>query len=142
MKYKNSFFVLVLASVFLISGHNTESTAQNNADNPSELIMRFNAEYNGSIGWGDVYKCRVNEVFKGGMEDSVINLYIIVNNYDSIFHRKPVQTGKKTVKTEFDLVAGFKEIENDKTYVNFKNAFIDNKKRTWEITYLKSADNQ
>lgn len=142
MKTKATFFVLVLISLFLISENNSELKAQNNPVDSSQLILRFTAKYTGSIGWGDVYKCNVDEVIKGNMNDSVIILYITVNNYDEIFFRKAVQEDKKAVKTEFRLLAGFKEIENDKPYVNFRNAFIDKSNRTWKITYLKSVDDK
>jgi len=139
---KATFLVLVITGIFLFSTISFDSEAQNNPADSSELLLRLTAKYTGSIGWSDVYKCNVDEVIKGNMTDSVIILYITVNNYDEIFFRKAVQEGKKAVKTEFRLLAGFKEIENDKPYVNFKNAFIDRNNRTWEITFMKSEDDE
>ena len=138
MMKRKTFIVLVFVSIFLICGNNSESKAQNYSADSSQLVLRLTAKYSGSIGWGDVYKCNVDEVVKGNIKDTVINLYITVNNFDEIFLRKAVQEGGKAVKTEFRLLAGFKEIENDKPYVNFKNAFIDKANNTWEITFMKS----
>ena len=141
MKYKRTFFSLVFASIYLISGCITKATAQDNTIDTAQLVLQFNAKYTGSIGWGDVYKCKVNKVYKGIQEDTLIFLYIIVNNYDSIFFEKISKQGKKRKNAEFQLIAFFKEIENDKPYVNFKNAFIDQKKRTWKLIDLKKYNN-
>ncbi len=141
MKYKITFFIFVLISIYLICGRNSKSTAQDKTIDTAQLIIRLNAKYTGSIGWGDVYKCKVNEIYKGNLEDTLIILYITVNNYVNILSGKLSQPEKKAADVEFQLIACFKEIENDKPYVNFKNAFIDQKKRTWELIDLKNENN-
>jgi hypothetical protein len=100
--------------------------------------MRFNATYTRSIGWGDVYKCKIKEVLKGNQEDSVVILYVAVNNFDSIFSMREVYSEKRKIIPVFKLKGAFKQVENDKPYVNFQNAFIDKKQRTWVLTELKS----
>ena len=131
----------MFASIYLISGCISKSTAQDKTIDTTQLVLRINAKYIGSIGWGNIYKCKVNEVYKGNLDDTLIFLYIIANNYDSIFFEKISQQGKKRANVEFQFLSCFKEIENDKPYVNFKNAFIDQKKRTWELINLKNDYN-
>ena len=113
-------------------------SAQDKTVDEPELILRLDAKYNGSIGWGDIYKCRVTEIKKGNLKDSVIYLYIVVNNYDSILSKTTSNAGLTTLDNDFNLVANFKIIENDLPYINFRNAFIDQNKRTWLLIDLKN----
>ncbi|MFH2141948.1 MAG: hypothetical protein ABIJ97_05970 [Bacteroidota bacterium] len=140
MKNKIVFFILLLVPIFLISGCKSRASAQDITNDSLQLILSLSAKYTGSIGWGDIYKCKVKEVKKGNIEDTTIFLYIIVNNYESIFSRGLAQPGKVSADMELQLIAHFNEIENDKPYVNFKNAFIDQKKRTWELVDLKNEN--
>jgi hypothetical protein len=133
MNYKKILFALLISISFFV----TTLKAQEKFIDIAMLEMRFNAAYTGSIGWGDVYKCEVKEVLKGNQEDSVVILYIAVNNFDSIFNMREVYSRKRKVIPVLQLRGTFKQVENDKPYVNFQNAFIDKKQRTWVLTELK-----
>jgi len=137
MKYKITFFALVFATICLTGSFSTKAVAQDKTIDMAQLVLRFDATYTGSIGWGDVYKCKVAEVIKGNLEDTVVILFITVNNCDSVFSRETPKTKKKSEIGSYKLKGWFRQIENDQPYVNFRNAFIDHKKRTWELFDLK-----
>jgi hypothetical protein len=98
--------------------------------NSSELFLSIKASYVIAHGWGHVYNCEILEVIQGQLNDSLIHLNIL--NYDSLTNEGLPKIGQTS-----NLVAHFKQIENDKPYVNFKDAFIDNSKRTWLLLQLK-----
>lgn len=137
MKHKIAFFAFVFVTIYLGASRSRTAVAQDKTIDTAQLVLRFDAIYTGSIGWGDVYKCKVTEVIRGNLEDTVVILFIAVNNYDSIFFREPSKSKKKSVIGAYKLKGRFRQIENDQPYVNFRNAFIDQKKRTWELFDLK-----
>jgi len=137
MKHKITLYTLVFVTICLTGGWRTKVVAQDKTIDTAQLVLRFDATYTGSIGWGDVYKCKVTEAIKGNLEDTVVILFITVNNYDSIFFRETPKTKKKSEIGSYKLKGWFRQIENDQPYVNFRNAFIDQKKRTWELFDLK-----
>ncbi|HNW89958.1 MAG TPA: hypothetical protein PKN48_09865 [Bacteroidales bacterium] len=136
MKFRIFFLTLVFLSTYLTGIFITQAWAQINPIDTTQLVLRFSAKYTGSIGWGDVYKCKIDQIDNGNLEDSVIILFINGNDYSNIFMRETPVKGKKTAISEYYLSGRFRQIENDQPYVNFKNAFIDNKKRTWELLDL------
>ncbi|HOY32691.1 MAG TPA: hypothetical protein PKW80_12505 [Bacteroidales bacterium] len=142
MKNKTAIFLLTFLAIFFTGGSVKKAMAEDEIIDTSQLVIRFTAKYTGSIGWGDVYKCRILEVCKGNLEDTVIILYISVNNYNSVFMRETPEKKQKSPLNQFLLIGKFRQCENDKPYVNFKNAFIDQKKRTWELFDLTREKDQ
>lgn len=136
IRKKRQLFPLILVGVLLITGFFIKSTACNDPEDLGHLVLNFRSTYTASIGWGDIYKCKVLEVQQGKLEDTIFSLYIIVNNYDSLFFQFKPNGERMDYPKESYLVGRFKEVPNDKPYVNFKNAFIDQKKRTWELVEL------
>jgi hypothetical protein len=137
MKSQKSFFCILLLLAVILSGYPVQSTAQVDFPDKAELVLQISATSNGAIGWGYTYKCEVKKVLKGELTDSVIILFTLGNNYDSLLYSNPVKHNRKTADPPISYTASFKEIENDKPYVNCKNAFMDKKKRTWELIDLK-----
>lgn len=142
MNKKSRFLIFLnfFVTVCLLVVPAAKIAAQGKATDTCQLVLRFEAKYTGSIGWGDVYRCRVNEVCKGSLEDSVIVLFIVVNNYDNIFYTQDEKTDQ-SIPSKFLLKGSFKIIENEKSYLNGTNAFMDQKKQTWELISLEKTNN-
>ncbi len=139
MKTKITLIIIIYISVQCIFGCFTNSVAQNKTIDSTQLILRINAKYHESVAWADTYKCRIDEVIKGGLNDSLILLYLIANKYDSILYGHLPKTGKKQKKNiDLHLIVFFKQIENEGPYIHFKNAFIDNKGQTWELLQIEN----
>jgi hypothetical protein len=140
MNKKSRFLYFLFVTVCLLVVPAAKISAQGKVSDTGQLVLRFEAKYTGSIGWGDVYRCRVNEVCIGNLEDSVIVLFIVVNNYDNIFYTQDEKIDQ-SIPSKFLLKGSFKIIENDKSYLNGTNAFMDQKKQTWELISLEKTNN-
>lgn len=139
MKPKLTLMIIICFSIQLVLGCYSKSSAQNNAIDSSQLILRVNAKYNESVSWGEIYECKIDNVIKGGLNDSLILLYLISNKYDSILYGQMPITGKKQKKNiDLQLIIYFKQIENTKPYINLKDAFIDNKGRKWQLLHIEN----
>lgn len=105
-----------------------------NVNNPDLLILHISPSLQGSVGYGQVYRCESVRVLEGKFEDQLFHLVILPNqkDYSSFInsHLAPevIEIGFRK-KNEFEPYA-----------IMPLNGFVDKNKTSWEIQYMKMPE--
>jgi len=89
-------------------------------DQPKQIKLSFTAKYTASIGWADIYQCKIKSVDRGLFLDTLVYLRIYPGRHEEI---QGVHSAR------------FTHYENDTTNRTFQG-FIDSKNRNWELKYF------
>lgn len=122
---KTHLLLLLIASLLFAcsSGNDPKESKASSAiedDRPKQIILSFTAKYTASIGWADIYQCKIKSVDQDSFLDTVVYLRIFPGRDEQI-------EGSHTAK--FNLIA------NDTTNRTFQG-FIDSKDRNWELKFF------
>ncbi len=111
-----------------ISNNKAESQTNN-----SELIINVDAILAVSRDCYNIsYNCKINEVIKGQITDTLIHLVIDREHFNKWEKQLPNNINS-AIPVKLEL--GFISVEKNDTCTN---GFIDKNKNNWEIIYLKS----
>ncbi|MDD2635490.1 MAG: hypothetical protein PHW82_08330 [Bacteroidales bacterium] len=133
---KSNLVCVVLLSIFIMFGFINLAYSQTNTAKNNIIVHIVDVEYIYSVAWGDIYSCKIKEVLQKEISDTIITLYVscckdsLSQHTDSII--------KNAAKNNLQLIARFRQIPNDKTYLNYITGFIDKENRTWKMRGLKT----
>jgi hypothetical protein len=99
-----------------------------------ELILIVTATYVGSVGYGDVYQCRIEQVLAGAFADASIRISVLAADKErsSLFAANPPPG---------QLEIGFAMRQRNEPYRMVPiSGFVDQNMTSWEIVYLKKRE--
>ncbi len=128
--------LVILLFICLVFGACNIAFSQINTTETDVIVHIVDLQYTSSVGWGDVYSCKTKEVLQEEISDTIITLYVSCCGDSSNTETDSII--RNAAENNLQIVAKFRQISNDKSYVNYVTGFIDKENRTWKIIDLKS----
>ena len=98
-----------------------------------ELVLVVSASYFGAIGYGDIYRCQVEQRITGTLSENVINVTILASDKE---RNNFFRTHPSPVKIEISFTIARKGEPYSLAPIS---GFVDNDKTAWKIKYMREA---
>ncbi|MDD4217115.1 MAG: hypothetical protein PHZ24_07255 [Bacteroidales bacterium] len=128
--------LVILLYMYVVLGSCNLAFSQTNISETDVIVNIVDLKYTGSVGWGDIYSCKIKGAMQEEISDTIISLYVSCCGDSS--DKETDSIIKNVAKKNLQVIAKFRQIQNDKTYVNYITGFIDKENRTWKMIDLKS----
>ncbi len=98
----------------------------------NELTIRLSASFAGTVGYGHVFKCKVEEVVDGDFDESSVTITVLSNDKD-LYEKISGHLSPDELIIEFK-----KRKENEPNSMMPITGFVDKKRTSWEILSIKT----
>jgi len=122
------FFLFPFAVLNCKNMDQKNSALENQSD---RLIVRVTASFAGAIGYGNVYNCNLTKEIVGNLDEKRITVTILSSDSVNLAFMSSHLNG-----VEFEMSC--KKRKDNETYsVMAISGFVDKKRTSWDIEYLK-----